>query len=157
MFSFPLQNLACKGWKYWLGAVPVKQKVITWTNDEPVLCHHTASPGHNELITTRQQAGFYPSTLSGYPFSHRHSTNSFYWPDIIPPKWNDTWWHHGRETLSALLALCEVNPSVIGRFPIQRASNVELWCVFLCQPELYVEQALAWPVTWDDDAHVSFL
>ena len=30
--------------------------------------------------------------------------------------------------LSALLALCEVNPPVTGGFPSQSASNVDLWC-----------------------------
>ena len=31
-----------------------------------------------------------------------------------------TWWRHQMETISALLALCEVNSPVIGEFPSQR-------------------------------------
>ena len=34
-----------------------------------------------------------------------------------------TMWRHDMETLSALLTLCEGNPSVIDGFPSQRASN----------------------------------
>ena len=34
-------------------------------------------------------------------------------------------WRHQMETFSALLALCEGNPSVI---PLTNASDVELWC-----------------------------
>ena len=33
------------------------------------------------------------------------------------------WWRHQMETVSALLALCEGNPPVIGGFPSQRDSN----------------------------------
>ena len=33
---------------------------------------------------------------------------------------NITWWRHEMETFSALLSLCEGNPSVIGGFPSQR-------------------------------------
>ena len=39
---------------------------------------------------------------------------------------NDSWWKHDMETLSRLLALCEVNPPAIGRFPSQSASYADL-------------------------------
>ena len=35
------------------------------------------------------------------------------------------------ETFSALLALCAGNSPVIGEFPSERASDAELWCLFL--------------------------
>ena len=37
-----------------------------------------------------------------------------------------SWWRHGMETLSALLALCGGNPPVTGGFPSQRAGDAEL-------------------------------
>ena len=33
---------------------------------------------------------------------------------------SSSWWRHQMETFSALLALCEENPSVTGEFPAQR-------------------------------------
>ena len=33
------------------------------------------------------------------------------------------WWRHHMETLSALMAICEGNPSVTGGFPSQKTSN----------------------------------
>ena len=46
----------------------------------------------------------------------------------FPLGWNKdsnvrVWWHHDKEMISALPALCEGNPPVIGGFPLQRASN----------------------------------
>ena len=41
-----------------------------------------------------------------------------------------TLWRHEMEAFSALLALCEGNRPVTGRFPSQRASNADLWCSF---------------------------
>ena len=35
-------------------------------------------------------------------------------------QWRDSWWRHQMDTFSALLALCEGNPSVTGGFPSQR-------------------------------------
>ena len=43
----------------------------------------------------------------------------------------ETWWCHLMEMLSVLLAIREENPPVIGGFPSQRSSNVELWCLFV--------------------------
>ena len=40
----------------------------------------------------------------------------------------NSWWRHGMETLSALLALCEGNPLVTGGFPSHKVNNVELLC-----------------------------
>ena len=37
----------------------------------------------------------------------------------------NTWWRHDMEMLSVLLPLCGGNSPVTGRFPSQRASNVE--------------------------------
>ena len=71
-------------------------------------------------------------------------------------KWHKSWWHNEMEILSTLQALCEGNPSVIGGFPLQRASNVEL-LIFLCQPKLAVQQTFTRPVISDDDANVTFL
>ena len=36
---------------------------------------------------------------------------------------NHAWWRHDMETIFALLALCEGNPSVTDGFPSQRTSN----------------------------------
>ena len=46
------------------------------------------------------------------------------------------------ETVSALLDLCEGNPTVTGGFPSQRASNVELWCFLWCQSAQTAEQTV---------------
>ena len=43
----------------WLGVV--RQQAITWANVDPDLCHHTASPGHNECWRMMQ------------------NTNTFWW------------------------------------------------------------------------------
>ena len=40
------------------------------------------------------------------------------------------WRRHDMETLSALLALCEGNPTVIGGFPSRRASNADFYVSF---------------------------
>ena len=53
---------------------------------------------------------------------------------------------HYMTTLSALLSLCEGNPPVIGGFPSQRDSNVELWCfgVFWSQQAVELTAQLSW-------------
>ena len=38
-----------------------------------------------------------------------------------------------------------------GKFPIQKASGVELWIFISCQPDYAVSQAVEMPVTWDGD------
>ena len=66
-------------------------------------------------------------------------------------------WRHGIEMLSALLALCEGNPSVTAGFPshklniillTQKASNAEL-CYFDGRLNKVCEQTDESPVTWD--------
>ena len=39
--------------------------------------------------------------------------------------------YHDMEALSTLLSLCEGNPPVIGGFPSQRDSNVDIWFLLL--------------------------
>ena len=39
-----------------------------------------------------------------------------------------TRWHHDRNTISALLALCEGRPQIICEFQSQKVSNAKLWC-----------------------------
>ena len=61
-----------------------------------------------------------------------------------------TWWHRQMETLSALLALCEGNSSVTGKFPSQgNASDAKLWCFLSSTPEQTVKQPIETPVIWD--------
>ena len=55
-----------------------------------------------------------------------------------------SWWCYGMELLSLLLALCEGNPLVTGRFPSQRASNVEFWCFLCCLLCYLLEGAVEW-------------
>ena len=68
------------------------------------------------------------------------------------------WWIHGivwakrrhnTETLSALLALCEANPSVTNRFPAQRASNAGfLWCFLWCYAKQALQQTRWFEMPW---------
>ena len=51
-------------------------------------------------------------------------------------------WRKRKHQSSLLLALCEGNPPFAGGFPSQRASNKELWCFLLRQPEQIVEHDL---------------
>ena len=41
-----------------------------------------------------------------------------------------TLWRHAIETVSALLALCEENPTITGEFPSQRAGNADFGIFF---------------------------
>ena len=43
------------------------------------------------------------------------------------------WWNNGMDTLYTLLILCGENPPVIGGYPSQTASNVELSGFLCCQ------------------------
>ena len=43
-----LLDLTDDKFREWLGAV--RQQAITWTNVDPDLSHHMASPGQNELL-----------------------------------------------------------------------------------------------------------
>ena len=60
-----------------------------------------------------------------------------------------SWWCHGMEMLSVLLALCEGNPLVTGGFPSQRASNAQLWSFLFCKLEQAVEQTMELTVICD--------
>ena len=54
------------------------------------------------------------------------------WSDLQPSgdsSHHNPWWRHDMETLSALLALCEGNPPLIG--PPHKVNNSKL-CSFLC-------------------------
>ena len=42
----------------------------------------------------------------------------------------NSWWRHHMEAFSALLAICAGNSPVPGEFPVQKASDSELWCFF---------------------------
>ena len=52
--------------------------------------------------------------------------------DIVTVTWSGRliWWRHQMETFSALLAICEGNLPVTGRFPLTKASDVELALMF---------------------------
>ena len=50
------------------------------------------------------------------------------------------------ETLSALAALCEGNPSVTSGFPSQRVSDADVWCFLSCQHAQRAEQTVEWQV-----------
>ena len=52
------------------------------------------------------------------------------------------WWCHEIDCISALLALCEGNPKVIGGFQSQRASDAELWCFLWYKATQTGEQAV---------------
>ena len=56
------------------------------------------------------------------------------------------WWSHDIESYSALLALCEGNPPVIGGLPSQSASIAELWCFIWCTPEQHLSKL--WSCRW---------
>ena len=62
-----------------------------------------------------------------YFMGHTHNRS---WLDLVP------WWRHQMETFSTpLLALCEGNPPMTGRFPPSKASNAELWWFLWSAPE----------------------
>ena len=47
------QMISQHSFRWWLGAV--RQQAITWTNVDPDLCTHMASPGHNKLTYSEVQ------------------------------------------------------------------------------------------------------
>ena len=106
------------------------------------------------LIFTSQQC-FSQSALSRYPFSHRQSELfllALY--HFSTAKWHKSWWHNEMKILSTLQALCEGNPSVIGGFPLQRASNVELLIFFMsaqtsCSTNIHPTSYLRWSRSCD--------
>ena len=60
-----------------------------------------------------------------------------------------SWWHNQMETVSALLALCEANPSGQRWIPLTKDSDTELWCFLWCPSEQTVKQTVKLPVIWD--------
>ena len=57
----------------------------------------------------------------------------------VQQPWAVKWWCHDMEMICTLLAICEGNPPITGRFTSQRATNVELWC---CKLNQSVEQSV---------------
>ena len=60
--------------------------------------------------------------------------------------WRSSWWCYNMETHSALLALCEGNPSLTGGFPWQRTNKSEPFP--RCLPEQSVEQTVQLLAIW---------
>ena len=60
-----------------------------------------------------------------------------------------SWCRLDMETISALLSLCEGNPSVIGGLPSQMTSSGGLWCFLCCQLQQAVKQTAVLPLIWD--------
>ena len=58
---------------------------------------------------------------------------------------NTSWWRHGLEMLSALLAFFAGNKAVTGGFLSQKGSNTELWCCFWC--------LFAWTNCWTNKSN----
>ena len=86
----------------------IKQHAIIRTND-PDLCHHMASLGHNQLTV------------------HAVSNNALYpWPSYY------SWWRHQMENFSELLALCVGNSPLTGEFPSQRPAMGALMSSLIC-------------------------
>ena len=71
---------------------------------------------------------------------------------LITPGNAPVWWRHQMGTFSALLALCEGNPSVTGGFPSQGPhSDVfqRLWCFLWYTSKQTGEQTIETLVIWD--------
>ena len=68
---------------------------------------------------------FHPS-LAYFIGFHRTLNLILDWSNVITP----TWWGLDMEMFSTLLALCEGNPPVTGRFPSQRANNMRFEVYF---------------------------
>ena len=64
--------------------------------------------------------------------AHKKATAGGNGQNITHLEFQFSWWRHGMETITALLALCEGNPPVTGGFPSRRVSNWERWR-FLCR------------------------
>ena len=60
-----------------------------------------------------------------------------------------SWWRHQMETVSALLALCAGNSSVIGEFPAQRPVTRSFDVFFDPRPKKTVEQTIVRLAIWD--------
>ena len=95
------------------------------------------------------------TTLQGWLvlFGHRTYTTSPYqlsqvscwWHDNISSCRADSWWHYQMGKFSALLALCEGNPLVIGGFPSQRPVTWSLGFFFdLCLNKRLSKQSRRW-------------
>ena len=67
------------------------------------------------------------------------------------------WWHYDIEMLSILPALCEGNPLVIGGFPSQRTTDVELGCFLCCFSKLLNKHASCWWLTYYAPMHVTVM
>ena len=67
--------------------------------------------------------------------------------DKIPGMY--AWWRPDMEALSVLLALCEENHTVTFRLTLQKASNVELWCLLSCSSGQASEQIVELQLIWD--------
>ena len=64
-----------------------------------------------------------------------------------------SWWRHEIEPLSALLAICEGNPSVTGAFPSQRRPVARTFDVsFDVYPKKLLNKHPKWPTIWDAKA-----
>ena len=59
---------------------------------------------------------------------------------------------HG-QTFSALLAICEVNPSMTNGFHSQMASKAVIWC-YCCWHERAIAETIELPVIWDAMTHM---
>ena len=69
-------------------------------------------------------------------------------------KTNSVWWRPDMKTFSALLTLCEGNPSVTGRFPSQRASDAKLSYFLWCTSEYTPKQTMELSVVWNTRAPI---
>ena len=95
-----------------------RQQTSTWTNADPDLCRHMASPGHNELIPTRPQADFTFNSFICCIFSEKHmyffhSLDYFYVYNYIPYPdgvYTPVWSVHSKATLLPLPLECTLQP-----------------------------------------------
>ena len=96
-----------------------------------------ASPWITRNVATKteslDQGGQSPSARIGQELG-RSSSQFQSSSGIVALDYQESWWCHNMVMLSALLALCEGNPSVTGGCSSQRASDKELSCYPWCLP-----------------------
>ena len=122
-------------WKNWenkgseeIGWVPPNKLCVP--NKLPFSLHicqsfqwHAMRRGH--FVFRGQENDYYQS----HPIdpAHKTATAGDNGQNITHLEFQFSWWRHGMETITALLALCEGNSPANDEFPAQRASNAEMF------------------------------
>ena len=129
------------------GLSPGRRQAIIWTN-VGILLIRTLGTNFSEILSEIHTFSFKKmhlkmSSAKWRPFclglnvltnlNYRRKPPSNWSPGRFRQRCVDTsWWRHHMEMVSALLALCEGNPSVNGGFPSQRPVTRTIVFPFIC-------------------------